>query len=107
MPVYFALDNRTGLLPGAAVDVFLRSAATPALVVPVSAVMEEQGSYYVYVQTGGESFQKRELRLGASNGLLVQVLSGIREGERVVVRGAYQIKLSVASATMPAHGHEH
>lgn len=107
LPVYFALDNRTGLLPGAAVDVFLRSAATPALVVPVSAVMEEQGSYYVYVQTGGESFQKRELRLGASNGLLVQVLSGIREGERVVVRGAYQIKLSVASATMPAHGHEH
>lgn len=107
LPVYFSLNNHGSLLPGAVVEVFLRSASTPALVIPVSALMEEQGSHYVYVQTSGETFQKRELRLGASDGLHVQVLSGLQEGERVVTRGAYQIKLSVASATMPAHGHEH
>jgi membrane fusion protein, heavy metal efflux system len=37
----------------------------------------------------------------------VQVLSGVTEGERVVTKGGYQIKLSQASGTLPAHGHEH
>jgi membrane fusion protein, heavy metal efflux system len=77
------------------------------LVIPVSALIEEQGVFYAYVQTEGESFQKRELKLGANDKEKVQVLSGLTEGERVVTKGAYQIKLSQASGTMPAHGHEH
>jgi multidrug efflux pump subunit AcrA (membrane-fusion protein) len=69
--------------------------------------MEEQGSYFCYVQTEGESFQKRELRIGGNDGQYVQVLSGVAEGERVVTKGAYNIKLSTAAGTLPAHGHEH
>jgi multidrug efflux pump subunit AcrA (membrane-fusion protein) len=76
-------------------------------VIPVSALVEEQGIFYVYVQTEGESFQKRELKLGANDGQKVQVLSGLSEGERVVTKGGYQIKLSQASGALPAHGHEH
>jgi multidrug efflux pump subunit AcrA (membrane-fusion protein) len=88
--------------------VFLKTTTIKnALVIPYSALIEEQGVFYAYVQTAGESFQKRELKLGISDGLLVQVLSGLSEGERVVTKGAYQIKLSQASGTMPAHGHEH
>ena len=86
---------------------FLQAASQPALVVPVTALLEEQGVFYVYVQTEGESFQKREVKIGAADGLRVQILSGIAEGERVVTKGAYQIKLSTASGTLPAHGHEH
>jgi hypothetical protein len=69
--------------------------------------MEEQGVFYVYVQTGGESFQKREVAIGPNDGIWVQVLKGISAGERVVRKGAYQIKLSTASGQLPAHGHEH
>jgi multidrug efflux pump subunit AcrA (membrane-fusion protein) len=76
-------------------------------VIPVSALVEEQGIFYVYVQTEGESFQKRELKLGANDGKKVQVLSGLTEGERVVTKGGYQIKLAQASGILPAHGHEH
>jgi membrane fusion protein, heavy metal efflux system len=61
----------------------------------------------VYVQTAGESFEKREVKLGASDAAQVQLLSGVQEGERVVTKGAYQIKLATLSGTMPAHGHEH
>ncbi|HRG69584.1 MAG TPA: hypothetical protein PLS73_12110 [Saprospiraceae bacterium] len=75
------------------------------MVIPRTALIEEQGSYFVYVQTSGERFQKREVTIGASDGLVVQLLSGIAEGERVVTKGAYQIKLSTASGTLPAHGH--
>jgi membrane fusion protein, heavy metal efflux system len=107
VPVIFEIDNK-GLVSGSAVEVYLKSSTiADALVIPVSALIEEQGNFYAYVQTGGESFQKRELKLGASDGQNVQVLSGIAENERVVTKGAYQIKLSTASGTMPAHGHEH
>ncbi|HEY0066006.1 MAG TPA: efflux RND transporter periplasmic adaptor subunit [Flavisolibacter sp.] len=108
IPVHFQLDIRPGIIPGTFAEVYLLT--TPihnALVVPASALIEEQGVFYVYVQTAGESFQKREVRLGANDGIRVQLLSGVSEGERVVTKGAYQIKLSTASGTMPAHGHEH
>ncbi len=108
IPVYFEVDNREGIVPGAFIEVFLKTnAQTAALTVPASAVMEEQGSYFCYVQTEGESFQKRELRIGGTDGQNVQVLSGVTEGERVVTKGAYNIKLSTAAGTLPAHGHEH
>lgn len=108
IPVHFQLDGKPEMLPGSFAEVFLKTnPSSDALVIPVSALVEEQGIFYVYVQTEGESFQKRELKLGANDGQKVQVLSGIAEGERVVTKGAYQIKLAQASNTLPAHGHEH
>ena len=108
IPVTFEIDNAGQLVSGSIVEIYLKSSAiADALVVPVSSLVEEQGIFYVYVQTGGESFQKREVKLGASDGLNVQILSGISENERVVTKGGYQIKLSSASGALPAHGHEH
>jgi len=108
IPVTFEIDNTAQLISGSGVEVYLKSTVIPdALVVPVSALVEEQGNFYVYVQTGGESFQKREVKLGGSDGLNVQILSGINQNERVVTKGAYQIKLATASGALPAHGHEH
>ena len=107
-PVYFEIDNLGELIPGSFAEIFLKTNPIEnALVVPSSALMEEQGSYYVYVQTGGESFEKREVELGANDGQRVQLLSGVQEGERVVTAGAYDIKLSSMSGELPAHGHEH
>ncbi len=108
IPINFQIDYRNELLPGTFVEVFLRTTRIPdALVIPVSALIEEHGVFFVYIQTSGESFEKREVNITGSNGILVQVLSGINEGERVVTKGAYQIKLSSMTGTMPAHGHEH
>jgi membrane fusion protein, heavy metal efflux system len=108
IPVHFELDSRPGIIPGSFADVYFKTVPLHnALVIPVSSLVEEHGVFYVYVQTAGESFQKREIKLGANDGEQVQVLSGVSEGERVVTKGAYQIKLSQASGTMPAHGHEH
>jgi membrane fusion protein, heavy metal efflux system len=108
IPVHFQIDSRPGMLPGSFAEVFLKTIPiNDALAIPVSALIEEQGVFYVYVQTEGESFQKRELKLGANDGQKVQVISGVAEGERVVTKGGYQIKLSQASGTLPAHGHEH
>ncbi len=108
IPVTFEINNEGQLVSGSIIEIYLKSSTiADAMVVPVSALIEEQGIFYVYVQTAGESFQKREVKLGASDGLNVQILSGIVENERVVTKGGYQIKLSSASGALPAHGHEH
>jgi cobalt-zinc-cadmium efflux system membrane fusion protein len=107
VPLYFEMDNVGTFIPGSVVEVFLLSDPHAALVIPTSALLENMGIFYAYVQTEGESFEKRELRLGASDGEMVEVISGVVAGERVVSKGGYQIKLSTASGTLPAHGHEH
>jgi len=108
LPVYFEIDNKGKLLSGAFVEVFLKTIPIEnAVVIPWSAVMEDYGNYYVYVQISGESFEKRDVKLGVNNGIEVQVISGVSEGEWVVTTGAYQVKMASMSSTIPAHGHSH
>lgn len=108
IPVQFQMNSHPSIVPGSFADVYLvTSAIQEALVIPSSALIEEQGVYYVYIQTAGETFQKREVKTGVTDGINVQIVSGASEGERVVTKGAFQIKLSSASGALPAHGHEH
>lgn len=108
IPVNFEIENKGEILPGSFVEVLIKtSVIKDALVIPYLALIEEQGNYFVYVQTSGEGFQKRELKIGPDDGMNVQILAGISEGERVVIKGGYQIKLATMSGKMPAHGHEH
>lgn len=106
--VTFEIDNKGGIVPGAFTEVFLKTTTMQdAMSVPVSSLIEEQGHFFVYVQTAGESFEKREVQTGASDGERIHVFSGITEGERVVTKGASQVKLATMSGVLPAHGHEH
>jgi cobalt-zinc-cadmium efflux system membrane fusion protein len=108
IPATFEIDNKGDIIPGSFIEIFLRTTEEKdVLIIPLSALLEEQGHYYAYVQTSGEGFQKRNLKLGPNDGEYVQVLSGIKENERVVTKGAYQIKLATMSGKMPSHGHEH
>jgi len=108
IPVNFEINNNGEIIPGSFVEILLKTnVIKEALVIPYSALIEEQGNYFAYVQTSGEGFQKRKLEIGANDGMNVQVLAGIKEGERVVIKGGYQIKLATMSGKMPAHGHEH
>ena len=108
IPVNFEIDNRGEIIPGSFIEIFLKTnLIKDALVIPYTALIEEQGTFYAYVQTSGEGFQKRELKLGVNDGIYVQILSGINENDRVVTKGAYQIKLATMSGIIPAHGHEH
>ncbi|MCG7859606.1 efflux transporter periplasmic adaptor subunit, partial [Flavihumibacter sediminis] len=93
VPLHFEIDNRPEFLPGSFADVFLKTdSLESSITIPVTALLEEQGNFSVYVQTAGESFQKREVQTGARDGKRVQILTGIKQGERVVTKGAYQIK---------------
>ncbi len=108
IPILFELDNVRNLIAGSFVELFLLTKpVTNTLVIPKSASMQDYGSDYVYVQTGGESFERRQVKLGIDDGTEVQVLSGLEEGEWIVTEGAYQIKMASMSSAIPAHGHSH
>lgn len=109
VPVVFELDNRGEVVPGACVEVYLRSSAVDnALVVPVSALTEEQGLYFVYLRLDEEGYKKQEVSIGDTDGANVRILSGLHEGDRVVTRGVYQVKLAANSGVIPeGHSHNH
>ena len=107
IPVTFEFDNKGDVLPGSYVEVYLLSDEMPdVLAVPYTALTEEQGAHFIYRQIDEEGYLKQEVTLGANNGKEVQILSGINSGDRVVVRGAYQVRLASVSNAIP-HGHEH
>ena len=108
VPVRLELDGAPGLLPGSVVEVWLTSPRTSdAITIPLSAVLEQEGRTYCYVQTAGETMDKRTITLGVNDGLRTQVISGLVTGERVVTVGAIDVKLATAGGALPAHGHEH
>jgi cobalt-zinc-cadmium efflux system membrane fusion protein len=47
------------------------------------------------------------VRTGVRDRDLVEIVDGLALGERVVVEGAYAVKLASASTSPPAHGHAH
>jgi RND family efflux transporter MFP subunit len=108
LSVWFELDNLNDLVPGSFIELFLLTKPIDnQIIIPKSAIMQDYNVNYVYVQFAGESFEKREVKLGIDNGKNVQVLNGLSEGEWVVSKGAYQIKMASMSSSIPAHGHVH
>lgn len=107
IPVTFEFDNRGDIIPGSFVEVYLISSPMENVMsIPVSALTNEMGNYYVYVQLDEEGYRKQEVKTGANNGQEVQILKGVNPGDRIVTRGAYQVKMASASGAIP-HGHSH
>ena len=107
-PVYFEINNWGDLIPGTFVEVFLLSNPIPDVIaVPISALIEEQGHFYVFVQLSGESYEKRQVKTGVNNGIEIEIVSGLKQDDVVVVRGSYQVKLASMSSALPGHDHNH
>ncbi|MEG1738162.1 MAG: efflux RND transporter periplasmic adaptor subunit [Odoribacter sp.] len=107
IPVTFEFDNRGAIVPGSFVEVYLISSPLEnRLSIPVSALTNEMGYFYIYLQLDEEGYKKQEVKIGANNGKDVEILSGLKAGDRVVTQGAYQVKMASASGAIP-HGHSH
>ena len=105
----YEAENASGALRiGMALTLHVETARSEEdVAVPESAVVDEEGRFVAFVQVSGETFEKRDLRLGIREAGHAQVLSGLKEGERVVTRGAYAVRLASVSTSIPAHGHSH
>jgi RND family efflux transporter MFP subunit len=96
------------LLIGQAGTAILYTAGTERMpAVPKAAVLMEGGRPYVFVQTGGERFARRPIEIAARDGDVIGVKAGVKAGERVVIRGSYDVQLASAAKGLPAEGHVH
>ena len=110
IPVIFEFDNRGNFVSGSYVDVWLRTSVSGSCIaVPLAAVVEDQGVHYVFVREADDDdcFEKREVRLGQSDGHRVPVLQGLQEGEFIVTEGAMHVKLAGVAAVPAGHSHNH
>ena len=107
LPVTFEFDNRGNMLPGSFVEIYLIAAPmSDVLTVPVSALTEDQGNYFVYVQLDAEGYRRQQVTLGPNDGQKVQILSGLKAGDIIVSHGATLVKMASFSGAIP-HGHTH
>ena len=65
--------------------------APRVLAVPESAVVEEEAKAFVFVDKDGK-YEKREVIVGTRSGSFVEVKSGVKASENVVVEGAFVLK---------------
>jgi RND family efflux transporter MFP subunit len=77
------------------------------VVVPASALVDQDGRSALYVQLDGEHFAERSVRVGPRAGDRVAIADGVGPGERIVTRGAHLVRLADRSQATQAHGHVH
>ena len=109
VPVVFEIPRADGhftigQLAQAAVPV---GGTETGVVIPNGAIVDDNGTPVAYVQAGGETFERRVLTLGATDGRGTRVVSGVRPGEMVVTTGVYQVRLASMSGGAFAGGHGH
>ncbi len=109
LPVYFSFDNDGSIVPGSNVEVYLlNDTGSDALVIPVSALSEQQGALFAYVKVDEHGYEKRVVKTGVSNGREIEILSGLNEGEEIVTEGVIFVKLAETSNVVPeGHSHNH
>jgi Cu(I)/Ag(I) efflux system membrane fusion protein len=93
------------LKPDMFVNAMVKVPLGSSIVVPVSAVMDTGQRQLVWVEMKPGMFAPREVKVGARSGDNVQILSGLKAGEKVASSGGYLID-SEAQLKGGGGGHE-
>lgn len=109
VPVYFDFANDGSLIPGSYVNVkLLGNPRQGVIAVPVAAVSEQQGANFVYEQLDEDCYRKIPVKLGASDGINVEIVEGLSGGEKIVGEGMVAVRLAESSGVAPeGHSHNH
>ena len=94
MQVRLTLANPTGRLkPEMFATIRISSEPAPdVLVIADAAVQHDRDRSFVFVQQEPGVFEARTIKMGDRNGTAAEVLEGLREGEAVVMEGAFMLK---------------
>ena len=95
------LANSDGLWrPGSAVKARITvDRQSVELVVPVTALQTAEDQDVVYVQAG-DTYRSRPVKLGRRDAERVEVLGGLKAGERVVVAQSFLVKADIEKSTV-------
>ena len=69
--------------------VYLSGAKRSSLTLPVDAVIRDAKGATVWIQTGKNTFKNKMVEVGAEEGSMIEIRSGLQPGDLVVITGAY------------------
>lgn len=95
--------------PGMQAQVHLRHSVNTSLAIPTDAVIHDQRGTHVYIQSGNNTFAPRMVKTGVENFDSVEIIEGLKEGDVVVVTGAYLLysEIILKNGRDPMMGHNH
>lgn len=107
--IYFTFNNDGAIAPGEGVSVKLLGATRSDVIsVPVDALSEQQGEYYVYIRHSPGHYEKVRVTTGHSDGRRIEIIAGLHGGEPVVTASAMTVRLAESSGKVPeGHSHQH
>ncbi|MFM9943988.1 MAG: efflux RND transporter periplasmic adaptor subunit [Bacteroidia bacterium] len=93
--VLFEMDNEKGDFKiGEFVNVrVFNESNSRNIAIPNSAVTEVNGKSAVFIKDAAEKYTLRYVSLGENNGQFTTIIKGIKEDEKVVINGTYQLKM--------------
>lgn len=97
----FPNDDRR-LRPGMLLDVRLYQPARQAVVIPEIAVVQVGRESYVFRVTPDSRVERADVRLGERRDGKVEILDGLKAGERIVVDGTGKLRPGLQVADQPA-----
>ncbi len=85
----------------------LGDAGSPVVAVPSTSLQRLQEGWCVFVPRDERTFEMRTVGRGRDLGGEVEVVSGLRPGETIVVEGAFLLKAEAEKARGAGEHHEH
>ena len=89
----------------ATVELALSADAPPVLVVPEDALQELEGKRVLFVTENGTLFKARQVEVGRAANGVVEIVSGLREGEHYAVKGSFMLKAEQKKGELEGHNH--
>lgn len=82
-PIEISMPNASGLKAGLSASASIKVTGAQNIIVPVSAVVANNGDPYVFVLQNGTAV-KKSVKTGLSNTNSIEILSGLNEGDKVI-----------------------
>lgn len=110
IPVRIEVTNSEQLLrPGMSATAWVPvgRSSEKVIAVPVAALQRIENEWVVFLPTGQDTFEIRPVGRGRDLGTEIEIVSGLKAGERVVVEGAFLLKAEAEKARSEGSEHEH
>lgn len=110
VPVRIEIENRDGVLrPGMSATAWLTVGQQTGeiIAVPAPSLQRLQERWTVFIPKSDTEFEIREVGRGRDLGGEVEILSGLKPGETVVVDGAFLLKAQAERSSGEGEEHEH
>jgi cobalt-zinc-cadmium efflux system membrane fusion protein len=110
IPVRMEVANSDQLLrPGMSATAWVPvgKISEQVITVPVAALQRIENEWLVFLPSGQDTFEIRPVGRGRDLGTEIEIVSGLKAGERVVVEGAFLLKAEAEKARSEGSEHEH